>query len=176
MKVVLIAGAARNGKDQSANYLKDALVSKGKRVMIIHYADYLKYFCRQYLGWNGVKDQCGRELLQKYSTQIVRKNNSDTWVDIVISILKGVCTEYDYVLIPDVRFPNEIYKMKANFECEEYKIIRPAFDNGLTDEQKRHISETALDDYDFKHVILNCYDERYLEKIMKEFSEQILGE
>ena len=58
--------------------------------------------------------------------------------------------EYNYVLIADCRFPNEIHRWRE----EGYPIIsvhveRLGFDNGLTEEQKNHASETALDDYMF---------------------------
>lgn len=175
MKVILISAKARNGKDQSAIYLKEILEEKGKRVLTIHYADYLKYFCKEYLSWDGVKDEHGREILQKWGSQVVRKNYPDTWVDIVIAILKGICTEYDYVLIPDVRFSNEIDKMKENFDCISIRLARPNFDNGLTDEQKKHISETALDDYvGFDCRIINDGSLSELKQMLKNFTKREL--
>lgn len=54
----------------------------------------------------------------------------------IIALLKGIRTLYDYIIIPDVRFPNEIDKMCDNFDCITARVIRPNFDNGLTDEQK----------------------------------------
>lgn len=176
MKVILIAGHARHGKDSVASIMSDELKNKGKRVLIIHYADYLKYFLQKYYNWDGKKDEKGRQLLQNFSSQIVRNNYSDTWVDIVIAILKGVCTEYDYVLIPDTRFPNEINKMKEIFDCFEIKVYRPNFENNLTPEQRRHISETALDLYDFDHIILNYSDFSQLKKDVKYFTNKFLGD
>ena len=176
MKVVLISAKARNGKDQSAIYLKEILEEKGKRILIIHYADYLKYFCKEYLGWDGIKDEHGREILQKWGSQVVRKNYSDTWVDIIIAILRGIYTEYDYVLIPDVRFPNEIDKMKENFDCISIRLTRPNFDNGLTSEQKEHISETALDNYiGFNCRIINDGSLSELKQMLKNFTKRELG-
>lgn len=35
------------------------------------------------------------------------------------------------------------------------RVVRPGFDNGLTDEQKSHPSETELDEYPFDYVVEN---------------------
>ena len=35
------------------------------------------------------------------------------------------------------------------------RVFRPNFDNELTDQQKLHISETDMDDYDFDKTIIN---------------------
>ena len=146
MRVILISGSARFGKDSTAFMMKELLEKQKKKVLIIHYADNLKLFAKNYFGWSGQKDQKGRELLQWLGTDVVRNNYEDTWVDMIIALLKGIKTLYDYVIIPDVRFPNEIDKMCDNFNCITVRIIRPDFENGLTDEQKNHPSEVALKD------------------------------
>ena len=46
MRIVLISGKARSGKDVSAKIIKEYLLKAGKRVLITHYADFLKEFCR----------------------------------------------------------------------------------------------------------------------------------
>lgn len=57
MNVILISGKARSGKDSFANALSEILQSKNKKVLITHYADLLKYVCRQFFNWNGEKDE-----------------------------------------------------------------------------------------------------------------------
>lgn len=57
MNVILISGKARSGKDSFANALSKILQSKDKKVLITHYADLLKYVCRQFFDWNGEKDE-----------------------------------------------------------------------------------------------------------------------
>lgn len=164
MRVILISGSARFGKDSTAFMMKELLEKQKKKVLIIHYADNLKLFAKNYFGWSGQKDQKGRELLQWLGTDVVRKNYEDTWVDMVVALLKGIKTLYDYVIIPDVRFPNEIDKMCDNFDCVTTRVIRPNFDNGLTDEQKNHPSEVALEDYPMEYELINDED---LEKLLE---------
>ena len=65
MKYISISGGAGHGKDTLANKLKNILEKEGKRVFIIHYADYLKMVATQVYKWNGLKDAKGRDLLQK---------------------------------------------------------------------------------------------------------------
>lgn len=165
VKVILISGKARSGKDQTAQYFKDILVKNGRKAIICHYADALKHFLKNSLGWDGNKDEKGRELLQRWGTDIIRKNNPDCWVNIIIELLKGLEKTDYYVIIPDTRFKNEIEKIKDNdFRSITVRVERPNFNNGLTEEQKNHPSETDLDDYDFDYYIDN---DKGLEELQK---------
>lgn len=144
--VICISGKARNGKDTVAQMMKIHLECKGYSVLVIHYADLLKWLCKQYFGWDGNKDEAGRYLLQHVGTDIVRKQNPDFWVNFVISFVSLFKDEWDYIIIPDCRFPNEIDCWnEAKFSTVHIRVRRPDFDNGLSEEAKSHPSETALD-------------------------------
>ena len=173
MRVILISGSARFGKDSTAFMMKELLEKQKKKVLIIHYADNLKLFAKNYFGWSGQKDQKGRELLQWLGTDVVRNHYEDTWVDMIVALLKGIETLYDYVIVPDVRFPNEIDKMCDNFNCITVRVIRPDFDNGLTDEQKNHPSETALKDYPMEYELINDGDLKKLLETTRTFLKNI---
>ena len=155
MKVILISAKAQHGKDTSALILKEIYEAKNKRVLITHYADLLKYICKTFFNWNGEKDDYGRTLLQQVGTNTVCAKQPDFWVDFIISILNLFNDSWDVVIIPDCRFVNEVEKMKANFDTTLIRVIRPDFDNGLSEIQKQHPSETALDNFDFDHIIYN---------------------
>jgi hypothetical protein len=45
--------------------------------------------------------------------------------------------------------------MKDEFETSLLRVERPDFDNGLTEQQKLHTSETAMDNYPFDTIIYN---------------------
>ena len=54
--------------------------------------------------------------------------------------------KWDYVLIPDCRFPNEVnYLREVGFNTIHIRIIRDGFISPLTEQQQNHPSETALD-------------------------------
>ena len=160
MKIITISAKARHGKDFTADLIKKRLEQEGNRVLIAHYGDLLKYICTTFFKWNGEKDDVGRTLLQHVGTDIIRQKKPDYWVDFLISIFNLFPDEWDYVIIPDTRFPNENSKLKdEEFKVVSVRIVRPNFDNGLTEKQKAHESETALDDYRFDYLIVNHGDE-----------------
>lgn len=156
MKVICISGHAQHGKDTAAQMMRRILWGYGKKVLIIHNADLLKFMCKQLFGWNGEKDERGRTLLQYVGTDVVRSQQPDFWVEYIVNVLKMFDNEWEYVIIPDCRFPNEIYMLREwGFDVVHVKIDRGDFDNGLTDEQKAHPSETALDDITPDAVVKN---------------------
>ncbi len=146
-RVFCISGKAGHGKDTFAKILKQKLSAKGYKVLITHYADLLKFILKNFFQWNGKKDEHGRMLLQQVGTETVRKVNPDYWVDFIADILSMFPDEWDYVLIPDARFPNEIDRLKGRgFDVTHIRVVRHGHESNLTDAQQAHVSETALDD------------------------------
>lgn len=147
MKVICISGKAQNGKDTTASFLKDLLETDGYSVLITHYGDLLKYICKSFFDWDGNKDEDGRSLLQHVGTNVIRSKHPDYWVKFVADIIGFFDDKWDYVLIPDCRFPNEVDYMKdMGFDVVHLRVVRPNFESPLTLEQQNHPSETALDD------------------------------
>jgi hypothetical protein len=83
-------------------------------------------------------------------------------------------TNWNYILIPDCRFPNEITAMKNKFDTFALRVNRIDFESDLTDEQKQHISETALDNYDFDYVINTVSDLDRLRDSLKFMYKEVL--
>jgi hypothetical protein len=155
-KIILIGGKARHGKDTSANILKEKLEDKGNRVLIMHFADLIKFYCKTYFGWDGKKDEEGRTLLQVVGTEKGRSKRPNYWVEQIAEFLDVFGDAYEYIIIPDFRFRNEYDFFERNgFDVVSLQIVRPNFNNGLTEEQKNHLSETALDHFRFDSVINN---------------------
>ena len=148
MRVFLISGKSGSGKDTLASMMERSLTEAGERVLIIHYADLLKYVCRQFFGWDGNKDQAGRSLLQYVGTDVVRRRDENYWVNWVCGFIKLFEVEWDYVLIPDARFPNEVSIPQKQFHATHIRVFRPGYKNELLAEQKEHPSECALDNWD----------------------------
>ena len=146
MKIICISGKAQNGKDTTANEMEKLLIAKGKKVLILHNADLLKFMAKTMFGWDGQKDDRGRQILQYIGTDVIRKQQPDYWVDYIISVLNLFPNDWDYVLIPDCRFPNEINKYAdTQFEAVHLRVVRDNFVSPLTEEQQKHESEVALD-------------------------------
>lgn len=156
MKVYAISGHAQNGKDTVAGMMAQKFREHGDTVLVAHYADLLKYICRAYFGWDGQKDERGRHILQYVGTDVVRQKRPNFWVDFIISILTLFDGNWDYVLIPDSRFPNEVDELERHgFDVQHLRIVRPNFVSSLTPEQQKHPSETALDSVTPDFTIVN---------------------
>jgi len=168
MHIILISGKAQNGKDQSAKIIKQKLEQKNKKVLITAYGDLVKYVCEKFFNWDGKKDEKGRTLLQYVGTDIVRSKKFNFWVDFIINVLNFFDNEWDYVLIPDMRFQNEIHRWNGLWDITTLRVNRLNFENNLTYEQKNHSSETKLDNYHFDYVI-NV--ESGLDKLEKEIDK-----
>lgn len=155
--VILLSGKSQHGKDYTSNILKKEIEKKNQKVLITHYADLLKYICKTFFNWDGNKNENGRSILQKVGTDVIRKQKPNYWVGFIKSIITMFPNEWDYILIPDTRFPNEIEEMKkcAEFDTISVRIHRPRFESSLTEKQKQHESETALDNYCFDYKITN---------------------
>lgn len=148
MKIISISGKAQHGKDTTAEMLKTSLEKNDHSVLIFHNADLLKYLCRQYFGWDGAKDDTGRELLQRIGTDVVRKKDPGFWSEFTDRFLSLFKDEWEYVLIPDCRFPNELGFMFDGYGITKkthLRVVRNNFASPLTVEQQQHASEVALD-------------------------------
>lgn len=154
MTIVLIAGKAGSGKDTVAKMLDQILTETyRKRVLITHFGDLVKYVATNFFDWDGIKDEDGRTLLQRIGTDVVRRYDPDYWVRFLSQMFYFFKDEFDYVLIPDFRFPNEYFFLEGYFKDEDVNIvtlkIERTFHSLLTREQQEHPSETMLDDFKF---------------------------
>ncbi len=179
MKTIFtISGHAQNGKDTVAQMLRDSLEEHGNRVLIAHYGDLVKYICKGFFGWNGEKGEYGRTLLQYVGTDVVRRQDPDYWVNFIIQMLRFFGDNWDYVLIPDARFPNEIRGLQEEgFDVIHLRVRRENFTSPLSKEQQEHPSETALDHTVPDHWIINDGTLSDLELAVKKYLEEnIYGE
>ena len=171
MKVILISGKAEAGKTTTANIIKTFREERGKKVACIPYGQYVKDTAKLIWNWDGKKDKKGRELLQWWGTDIVRAQDPNFWVDSVVRLAKVIDKYVDYLIVDDCRFINEIEAWRAikyvaldsatdvlanrqRFsDIITIRVERPGHENALTPEQRRHPSETELDDYIFDIAI-----------------------
>jgi len=167
MKVCCISAKARHGKDTAAELIKEHLENRGQRVLITHFADLLKFICVKYFNWDGNKDERGRTLLQYIGTDVVGAQNPAFWAEFVVSILNMFKKDWDYVLIPDCRYPVEVATVERAFDTVVLRVERPGFDNGLTEVQKNHPSEVDMDSYRFDLILYN-------DKGLDEFREKLI--
>lgn len=175
MKVLCISGKAQHGKDTTANYLKEFMEEQGQSVLVAHYGDLVKYICKTFFDWNGQKDEKGRTLLQEVGTDTIRAKTPDFWVKFVTDILDHFPTKWEWVLIPDCRFPNEVnYLKNAGYDVFHIRVIRSNFESPLTLEQQQHISETALDHVKADLYLLNPSTLEYYRELVREVGSVLI--
>lgn len=185
-KIIMISGKARHGKDSIAKILTDKLTKNNYRCCIVSLADYLKYMLHKYKNWNGEKNENGRMLLQTIGTDLIRnKLGWDTFhVERLAQDIKIFENDYDYFIIPDVRFINEIAYMIAKYPYNiiTIRVNRLNFISPLTIEQQYHQSEIDLDNYKGFDYVINCENgldklEKKVDKIYKELiNDNILND
>jgi len=112
----------RASKETVARLLKVELEHANKRVLIARIADPLKHICRKWFGWDGRMDDTGRSFLQYVGTDIVRARQPNFWLDFTLNLLAMMGDEWDYVLIPDCRYPNELDMERYGFQPRHIRI------------------------------------------------------
>ena len=171
MIIIGITGKARSGKTSVANFLKQHIKRQCK---IIAFADSLK---------DEVARACGvttqhielhkdvfRPMLQWWGTDYKRNNVSkDYWIQKVGE--KILCeTDNTCIIIPDVRFKNELEWVDQFDTGYTVKVVRS---HGPTIPQSQHISETELADCRTDFIIDNSGTLEELEKQTVALIEQI---
>lgn len=154
MRIILIGGKARAGKDTTADYIIKKIGND--KVCRIQVGQYIKYYAEKYFGWDGKEETKPRALLQELGTEVIRnKIDPDFHIDRLIQDFKVLSYFYDTFIVSDVRFPVEIEKVKSTFDdVVSIKVLRDT--EILTSKQKSHSTETALDNYNnFDYIIDN---------------------
>lgn len=159
------------------------LKDKGYSCLRTNFADLLKYICQNFYGWNGVKDDAGRKILQTVGTDIIRAENDLYWVQFIKDMIVFFGDKYDYMIIGDARFPNEIDYFKDGCDVNAIRNLSRVTavriererltDCNISAENAKHSSETSLDDYKFDLTVVNKEDAP--EKCAEEIIEYILG-
>ena len=157
--IYLIGGKAKHGKDTFSSFLKEVYESNGKEVIVTQLSKYIKYYAREMTGWNLTEEDKPRELLQQLGTNVIREQlgKDDLFINRMIDDFDVYSCFYDAIIVSDVRFKKEILDIKkAHPEAISVHMFRPNFDNGLTEEQKKHRTEIDLDDFnEFDEEIIN---------------------
>lgn len=175
MKIYLIGGKARNGKDTLASFMKEYYEKLEKKVCIMHIANYIKHFAIDYFGWDGKEETKPRSLLQELGTDLIRNkmNKPYFFTRRIIEDMEVLEHFFDVIIISDVRFPLEFDEIqKAYPTAIKIHITRPDLVSELSEKEKNHPTETALEDYDlYDYKIVN----KDLESLKKQAEKIVLG-
>ena len=171
-KIIILTGKAQSGKNATANIIKKHFEKQNKKTVIISYAKYLKDYAKEIINWNGKESTKPRDFLQQLGVELI-KNQIDE--NMLINRIKEDIKVYEYffdvIIISDARFKDEIENIK-NANTVVIKI--KGKENKLTNNQKQHITETALDDYSkYDYIIENKTTKQNLKKQIENLMEEI---
>ena len=175
-KIYLLAGKARSGKDTVMEIITKYYENQNKSVVNLGFTDYIKNYAMKITNWDGSDETKPRELLQILGTDIVRnKIDEEFFIHRLCEDITVYKYFFDVIIISGARFPNELDIPKKLFKnAKAVKVERPNFTNELTDKEKAHITEHALDNYnDYDFTIINDGSIKDLEKRVTKILEEV---
>lgn len=157
-KIYIFSGKARAGKDTCANYIKEFCDKNNKKFLCLQYSGYLKEYAKKIIDWDGNDETKPRQLLIDLGTNLIRnKLNRYMLVNRMIEDLQVMSYFFDVIVISDARLAEELDIPRKKLDnVKIINVIRPNFDNNLTAEQKKTLTEIGLDNYDnYDYKIIN---------------------
>ena len=158
MKLYLICGKARAGKDTFAKLIKQEEEKNNNKVCILKLTAPLYSWAEDYFNYDKEKDKKPRELLQTLGYDILqlKLKKKDFLLDYLITTIEVLDNYYDVGLITDGRLVHEIEVLKEKYPNIKTILLTNKKDNKLTNKEKNHQTEIDLDDYkDFDYIVEN---------------------
>lgn len=181
LKIILINGKKRAGKDYFASLLKSELEDKGYTAEILSFAhpmkdiiaktfnisleqlDRYKNYCSE-ISCEGEQISDFRLILQRFGTEGMKPwFGNDVWANLLYSIADK--TDCDYVLVPDFRFLSEYREDALTIKVQNKDVEKACADS--------HASENELSDFVFDLTVDNTGYSLTTEKV-REFIENEL--
>ena len=157
MKIFLIGGKANSGKDSTADGITKYYREKGKDVVNIQIAYYIKMYAKQIAKWDGDNETKPRQLLQDLGTELIRKQIDEYFfIKRIIQDIDIYSRYFDIITISDGRLPEEFASIKLAYpETVTVHVTRPGFTSRLTKDQKAHVTEALVDEIEYDYEIVN---------------------
>lgn len=154
--IFVIYGKARSGKNTVADDIKEYYNRKNEKAIDLMYAESIKNYAKKILNWDGKEETKPREFLQQVGTEIIRnKIDNNFFINRMLQDIEVYSYFYDVIIITDARLKEEIEVPYNKYE----RVIRIKIEGNnsdLTEKQKQHITETALDNYnEYDYKIIN---------------------
>lgn len=157
MKLFVIGGVAKSGKNTFGEYLSEELKNYGCKPCVMHLTEPLYSYAKNYFLWDENGDAKPREFLQKMGIEIIKEKMHKPYflVNRICEDIEILSNFFDTFIITDARLIMEFEELRKRFDdVITIKISRVNYDNGLTEEEKKHVTETEILDYDHFHYIV----------------------
>ena len=168
--IFILSGKAKSGKNLIADMIEEHY--NDKKCIQLSFAYYLKQYAKKISNWDGLEETKPRKLLQDLGISLIKERiDSKLLIRRMIEDIKVYSYFYDIIVITDARLIDEIEDIKNNFNKSiSIRINRNSYENNLTIDEKKHITEIGLDNYNSFDYILNNDDnlKNNLKNILKE--------
>ena len=169
-KIFIISGKARSGKNEISKIIEKSY--SNQKSITISFGYYIKDYAKRISDWDGSEETKPRDLLQHLGIELVRnKIDKRLFIDRILQDIEIFSYFYDIIIVSDARLLDEITILKEKYpNSVSIRVVRNDYENNLTEEQKNHLTETDLDNFnDFDYIVEN--DENLEDKITKILSE-----
>ncbi len=159
MKIFLISGASRHGKDTIGNFIEKYCKENNIKFCRTQMAKHLKMYVKDYFGWDGREETKPRTLLQELGTDVIRGklNKPYFFANRTKEDLEILSNFFDVAAVTDIRVPLEIETIRNNFDdVVVIRVNRINYETEMSLEQQKHKIENAMNDYkDYDYVLTN---------------------
>lgn len=159
MKLYVIGGKAKSGKNTFGKLLREELKEYGYKPCVMHLTTPLYSYAENYFEWNEQSDEKPREFLQKMGIEIIKeKLGKKTFLlDRLAEDIEILSEFFDTFIIVDARLKKEFDYLKSKYNnVVTIKLERENHNNDLTETEQQHITENDLDNYEeFDYVVAN---------------------
>lgn len=159
MKIYLIGGKAKSGKNTFGKFLREELKKYGYKPCVMHITEPLYSYARNYFEWNENTDEKPREFLQKVGIEIIKEKlgKNKFLLNRLSEDIEILNEFFDAFIIVDIRLQDEFETIKEKYnDVVTIKLTRENLNNDLTDSEKAHITETDLDNYNnYDYEVIN---------------------
>ncbi|MBE6140556.1 MAG: hypothetical protein E7172_03360 [Firmicutes bacterium] len=169
VKIFIISGKSGSGKGEVAKIIKEYYNSISEKSVITEFSKYLKLYATEIINWNQYKEEKPRSFLQELGSN-VRKIDPYFLINRMIEDIKIYeLAKIDNIIIADARMPEELEKMKNNYDnVYIINIVNKFCESKLSIEQQKHITENALENY-------NKYDYVFENETLEELKKEIIN-
>ena len=151
MKLYVIGGKAKSGKNTFGKFLREELKNYGYKPCVMRITNSLYSYAENYFEWNENNDEKPREFLQKMGIEIIQeKLGKKTFLlDRLREDIEILNEFFDTFIIVDARLKKEFDYLREKYDSVvAIKLERETTTNILSDEERNHITEKDLEDYD----------------------------
>lgn len=159
MKIFVIGGKAKCGKNTFGEYLREQLKDYGYKPCVMHITEPLYEYAKNYFQYDPQKDEKPREFLQQMGTEIIKEKmgKKDFLLNRLYEDIEILSNFFDTFIITDARLIHEFESIKKRYaDVVTIKLERYDYDDLLTEKEANHITEKEIDMYNnFDYTVKN---------------------